>query len=277
MNPIRDRVNFWISKNKRYRAVFEDIKVFPGLVRIAESIIQVRFISKTESEDFVDGLVYCHWALTKGDEELGRFGDKLVMPLMKEVINYMSSDHYQKLLIKRKVYGNEKLPISVPEVTITPEAILGYGRSIDRVLFSEEDVERIKIDYIKYIYSQYGVEKGKSILLNEGEHLLHPNIFSRRGFLIFDTCISKVDHKTINAPSDIAFFYFKLKQEGFIHAKQMEFRRWFEGQSIYEDYTIPSRFNKNRLMQNDQTGEPNRELHRRLVIYNEAKELLKSS
>jgi hypothetical protein len=101
-------------------------------------------------------------------------------------------------------------------------------------------------------------------------------VFDRLGFKLFHNCIDQIDPENKSASADIAYFFHRMKAEGFLHAKEEVFKQWFLTRPIYENFNIGRIHNFERYTQNSKNTGPNRELSRREDIFSKSMNSIKS-
>jgi hypothetical protein len=275
MTYIEKRIEYWIEKRPSNEKLFE-LKHLKGLITIAVIVAKIKLVKRDVCEDFVDGMLFSAWSVFYNDIELGDLGDEMVRPMNEIIISHLGSHQFKLDLISTRVFGNEILPITIPEITITPKVIYLFTKDKSDFILSSNDVDKVRIEYIKDTYKRYGVENGRSNVVADGELLLYPMVFDRLGFKLFHNCIDQIDPENKSASADIAYFFHRMKAEGFLHAKEEVFKQWFLTRPIYENFNIGRIHNFERYTQNSKNTGPNRELSRREDIFSKSMNSIKS-
>lgn len=240
VNPIDQAIRFWVERKSSLIAFFNNIRLVSPLIQIVKLSVKDRDFLEEHSEPFIDGLVIFAQGWNKNDIRKMELGEGLMKPMIDKVISYLSSQSFHKYNLEKHVTGQEKVPITVPEVFITIEALLLFLKRHKTLVITAKDVGELKKKFILDYMESLGINDDNYKRIKELDMILYSDIFSPGGFLMFNHIMSKQKLEGKGIFSDIAYFYHNLVMDKFIHAKIEKFKTWFE--KLYPDFPMIERF-----------------------------------
>jgi hypothetical protein len=160
--------------------------------------------------------------------------------MMDKIIAYLTSSKFQESILSLHITGQEKVPVKIPEIFITVNELLLFLRRERGIVITGKDVNKLKQDFVLDKIEGWDLNGKFGEDIKKLEPILYPTVFNPNGFLIFDRIMENQKINGRGVQADIIFFYHKLKEKGFIHAKVENFKLWFIKQ--YPNFPIIDRY-----------------------------------
>lgn len=226
-HPLDRAINFWIERNVNYKKLLLEGSLVPTFIMIAKLCVRDKAFQEEYAEDYVDGWVLFAKGVSRGDSDLIDKAEGLMKPMRDKIINYLASDSFRKYVLGLHVTGEEKLPISIPEIFITINELLLFLRREKSIVITKGQVDELKQKFVLDKITSWGLDGEFGKKMKELESFLYPDIFNPKGYLAFQYLMNGQKTKGWGIQSDIAYFYHKLKGEELVHAKKEKFNAWF--------------------------------------------------
>lgn len=239
-HPLDRGINFWIRRNPNYKKILIEGKLVPPFIKSAKLCISDKKFLEDQSEPFVDGWVIFCEGISKDDPRKVALGEQLFKPMLDRIITYLLSDNFKKYVLNQHISGEEKVPISIPEIFITVNELLLFSKRERLIIVTKENISKLKQNFVLDKIQSWGLDGEFGKKIKELEFILYPEIFYPEGYLVFQKIMDDQVTEGRGIHSDIAFFYHKLNQKGLIHAKEEKFKTWFE--RIYPSFPTLGKF-----------------------------------
>lgn len=240
IHPIEKAMKFWVDNNPKYQKFFTEGKLIPPIIKSAIHCVKDKAFLEDQSDSFIYGLVIFSKGLKNNDLKKMEKGEAHLKPMLDKIISYLSSERFKKFVLAQHVTGEERLPISVPEIFITVNELYLLSNRGNSIIITENDVNDLKQNFVSDKIRSWDLDGEFGEKMKNIESLVYPSIFNPPGFLIFNNIMKDQKKEGRGVQTDIVFFYHKLKEKGFIHAKVEKFKLWFESQ--YPLFPIIERF-----------------------------------
>jgi hypothetical protein len=234
-HPLDSAVNFWIRRNGNYKKLLVENRLVKSLISAAKLAIKDKAFLEEHSTSFVNGWILFSIGIKKNDLKLIDEAESLFKPMVDEIIKFMSSDAFRKYVLEQHVTGEEKIPVSIPEVFVSVRELLLFSRQKRSLIISKENVDELKKDFIDDKIESWGLNGEFGDKIKKLETILYPEIFNPMGYLAFQQLMKNQKTKGYGVQADISYFFHKLKGIELIHAKKEKFLSWLA--KFYPDFS----------------------------------------